>query len=293
MANRLSHFSSDPDDILNHTAELVIRLRKIMTLYFATVFGLIFVPTSWLVLDFSAPYRPIILDVLNFILTYATSDVNNGNFLITVGSPLAIISEIFVIAIILAFMINYPYIIYQTFLFLAPGLYPYEMRIFKKLTLAATGLFLFGAVFGFLLIPTVTKALVGLGEILNFPKLAQFYNLGDVIDFLIWNVVAVGIVFTYPILIVTLVFTGVLTVEDLQNRRRHVIASLFGITALITPDPTPISMIVLTIPLLFLYEMTINVSYRIQQSPDFLLIREKIMKQWQASQQNILEYGAT
>ena len=42
---------------------------------------IIFVPTGWLVLDFSAPYRPIILDVLNFILTYATSDVNNGNFL--------------------------------------------------------------------------------------------------------------------------------------------------------------------------------------------------------------------
>ena len=167
------------------------------------------------------------------------------------------------------------------------------MRVFKKLTFAATGLFLFGAAFGFELMPTVTKALVGIGDLINFPKLAQFYNLGDVINFLIWNVVAVGIVFTYPILIITLVFTGTLTVEDLQNRRRHVIAALFGITALITPDPTPISMIILTIPLLFLYELTINYCYKIQQSEDFLLIREKIVKQWQTSQKNILEYGST
>ena len=102
------------------------------------------------------------------------------------------------------------------------------MRVFKKLTFAATGLFLFGALFGFELMPTVTKALVGIGDLINFPKLAQFYNLGDVIDFLLWNVVAVGLVFTYPILIITLVFTGTLTVEDLQKRRRHVIAALFA-----------------------------------------------------------------
>ena len=110
---------------------------------------------------------------------------------------------------------------------------------------------------------------------------------------MIWNVVATGLVFCYPILIISLVFTGVLTVEDLQKRRRHVIAALFGITALITPDPTPISMIVLTIPLLFLYELTINFAYKIQSSPDFLEMRERLKAQWQTSQKNLLEYGNT
>lgn len=286
-----SRFDPTSEELLTHASELIVRLRKILAVYAITIVSIIFVPLSWLTLDFSAPYRPMILDILNFILTYSTSDVSNENFKITIGSPLTVISNIFIVAVILAFIIDYPFIIYQLFLFAAPGLYPYEMRILKKLTYAATGLFLFGAVFGFELMPTVTKALVGLGGLLNYPNLVQFYNLGDVINFLIWNVVAVGLVFTYPILIITLVFTGTLTVEDLQKRRRHVIAALFGITALITPDPTPISMIILTIPLLFLYEITINYAYRIQQSPDFLLIRERLAKQWQTSQKNILEYG--
>ena len=293
LGNRFSSFDPTSDDIINHAAELVVRLRNIMFVYALTVIVVIFGSTSWFYLDFSAPYRPLILDILDFILTYATNGIQSGNFLITIGSPLAIISEIFVLAIIIAFIIDYPYIVYQLFLFIAPGLYPYEMRIFKRLTYAATGLFLLGAFFGFELIPTVTKALVGLGDMLNYGKLAQFYDLGAVINFMIWNVVATGLVFCYPILIISLVFTGVLTVDDLQKRRRHVIAALFGITALITPDPTPISMIVLTIPLLFLYELTINFAYKIQSSPDFIELREKIKTQWQTSQKNLLEYGNT
>lgn len=291
LGNRFSDFNPTQDDILTHTAELVLRLRNIMAVYGVTVLFILFFPTTWLWLDFSTPYRPIILDALNYILTYSTSTITNGNFLITAGSPFTVIQELFILALIIAFCIDYPYIIYQLFLFMAPGLYPYEMRIFKKLTFAATGLFLLGAFFGIGLLPNITKALVGIGDLLNFPKFAQFYDLSAVVNFMLWNVVAVGLVFTYPILIVALVFTGVLTVDDLQKRRRHVIAALFGITALITPDPTPISMIVLSIPLIFLYEVTINFSYKIQQSPDFLLIREKIAKQWQTAQDNILEYG--
>ncbi len=293
LEKRLANFDPTSDDLINHAAELVIRLRNIMIVFSLTMLGVIFGSASWLELDFSAPYRPIILDIVDFILTYATNQINDQSFRITIGSPLDVISQIFIIAVIVSFIIDYPFIIYQLFLFIAPGLYPYEMRIFKKLTFAATGLFVFGAGFGLELIPTVTNALVGLGNLLNFPKLVQFYNLGDVINFMIWNVVAVGLIFTYPILIITLVFTGVLTVEDLQKRRRHVIAALFGITALITPDPTPISMIVLTIPLLFLYEITINYSYKIQNSADFIELRNKIKAQWATSQKNILEYGNT
>ncbi len=291
LGNRFSSLDPSSDDIINHTAELIIRLRNIMAVFFITVVIVIFSSANWFVLDFSSPYRPMIIDILDFILAYATNNVKSSNFLITINSPLSVISEIFVLAIIVAFIIDYPFIIYQLFLFIAPGLYPYEMRIFKKLTFAATALFLFGAAFGFELIPTVTNALVGLGNMLHFGKLAQFYSLSSVINFMIWNVVATGIVFCYPILIISLVFTGVLTVEDLQKRRRHVIAALFGITALITPDPTPISMIILTIPLLFLYEITINYAYKIQQSPDFLELREKIKNQWSVTQSNILEYG--
>jgi len=291
LGNRFNSFDPTSDDLINHTAELVLRLRNILAVYTVTMMVVIFSSASWFELNFSAPYRPLILDIIDMILSYATNNIKTSNFLITIGSPMAVVSEIFIIAAIISFVIDYPFIVYQLFLFMAPGLYPYEYRIFKKLTFAATGLFLFGAFFGLALIPTVTNALVGLGDMLHFGKLAQFYDLGSVVNFMIWNVVAVGLVFCYPILIITLVFTGTLTVEDLQKRRRHVIAALFGITALITPDPTPISMIVLTIPLLFLYEITINFSYKIQSSPDFLELREKIRQGWATSQKNLLEYG--
>ena len=290
LGNRFSEYDS-PEELIDHTTELIIRLRIIALTFALTILGILFIPISWLVLDFNAEYRPIILDALDFILTWSTSDINDTNFQISVGSPLAIISQLFILAILIAFVIDWPFIVYQMYLFASPGLYPYEQNIIRKLTYAATGLFLLGAFFGFQLMPVVTKTLVGLADLLEFEKLVQIYNLGDVIEFLLWNVIATGLVFTYPILIIGLVFSGMLSVEDLQKRRRHVMAALFGITAIITPDPTPISMIVLTIPLLFLYELTINFSYKIEHSPDFTQFRNRVKKQVEVSQKNLLEYG--
>ena len=292
LSGRMLSFDSSSEDILEHTTELAYRLRIIAGIYFSTVFVILFLPSSWLLLDFGQPYRPIVLDLLDFLLSWSTTDITSNNFKITIGSPVTVITELFVLALLLAFIIDYPLILYQLYLFFAPGLYPIEQRVIKKLVFAATGLFAFGAFFGFRLIPVVTKTLVGFGDLIQYENVVQFYDLGKVIDFLIFNVIATGLVFTYPILIIALVFTGFLTVEDLQKRRRHVILALFGITAVITPDPTPVSMIILSVPLVLLYEITINFSYRIETSPDFIEIRNRFKATLEQSKSNVLEYGS-
>ena len=291
LSERFSQYDPSTEDILVHTSELVGRLRIIAGVYFSTVIIILFVPTSWLVLDFNAEYRPVVLDILDFLLTFSTGQVTSNNFSITIGSPITVITELFFISILVAFIVNYPFILYQLYLFFAPGLYPIEQRIIKRLVYAATALFVFGAFFGFELMPIVTKTLVGFGDLIQYDKLVQFYDLGQVVDFLIFNVVATGLVFTYPILLIALVFTGFISVDDLQKRRRHVVLGLFGITALITPDPTPVSMIILSIPLVFLYEITINFAYRIETSPDFVEIRNRMKKTWETSRNNVLDYG--
>jgi sec-independent protein translocase protein TatC len=292
LSSRLSSYDTSGEDILEHTTELAQRLRIIAGVYFATVITILFIPTSWLVLDFGTEYRPLVLDVLDFMLSWSTSEVTSDKFSITIGSPITVITELFVISLLLAFIINYPFLLYELYLFFSPGLYPNEQRVVKKLVIGATALFSFGAFFGFRLMPIVTKTLVGFADLLNYEKIVQFYDLGNVVDFLIFNVIATGLVFTYPVLIIALVFSGFLSVDDLQKRRRHVILGLFGMTAIITPDPTPVSMIILAIPLVFLYEITINFAYKIETSPDFIEMRQRLQTQWQKSRDNVLEYGA-
>lgn len=293
LANRLESIDTSVDDVLDHTTELVKRLRIIAAVYFTTILVVLFFPTSWLLLDFSSEYRPVVIDTLDFLLEWSTSGITSTNFSITIGSPLAVITELIIIAILISFVLNYPFILYQLYLFMSPGLYPIEQQIIKSLTYAATGLFILGAFFGFQLMPIVTKTLVGFGDLLTYDKLVQFYDLSRVVDFLIWNVIATGILFTYPILIIGLVFTGFLTIEDLQNRRRHVILALVGITALITPDPTPVSMIILSLPLVFLYEITINFAYKIETNPEFIEMRNRLKDQWNSSKSNVIEYGSS
>lgn len=276
LAERLASYDPRSDDIIDHSVELYFRLRVVFVTYFVSVLVVIFMPSSFVEGTFLLEnYKPAVITELEWVLEWATRDITNANFRLTIGSPMAVVVAYLFLGMLIAFALNVPFIFYQFYLFTKPGLYPHEQQLVKNLMYAGSGLFAVGALFGFLLMPLVTNTLVGFGDTLDYDRLVQYYDLGRVVEFLFWSVIATGLLFTYPIFVIGLVVTGVLTTNDLQNRRRHVMAALLGITMIVTPDPTPVSMIVLTVPLVLLYEITLNVAYKIEMNPDFQTIRDR------------------
>lgn len=269
LANRnLPDFKDET--VIYHSQELIQRLRTISITFFVSFIFILFTPSS--IFEFKLvfdDYEPAIIPILESILKWVTKDIFTDQFAVTIGSPMAVVIAYIELAIIITFLANFPFIVYQIYSFLEPGLYEYEKKTLRKLTYVTVLLFCIGALFGIYLLPIVIKSLVGISATLEYDNLLYYYDLSTLIEFIFWNVVATGLLFTYPMLILGLVLFEVTDAKGLRERRRHVISALVGITAVITPDPTPISMIILSFPLSILYEMTINAAYKLEKSSFF------------------------
>ena len=275
-------FSSDnfdgliSENVINHTQELYIRIRLIIIVFILSTLIIIFLPSEFIHGNISLEnYKPFVINELEWILNWSTSKISLNQFALIIGSPMAVIIAYIELGIITSFALNYPFIIWQLYMFLKPGLYEEEKDFIRNLVIFATILFVIGALIGFFIMPIVFQSLVGIGESLDFQYLVQYYNLNTVVEFFFWSVIATGVLFTYPIFILSLVLFNLLSSQSLRTRRRHIIVGLMGITAIITPDPSPISMLILSIPLVFLYEITINLAYKIEKTESYRKIKEK------------------
>ena len=269
LANRnIPNFQDE--SVIYHTQELISRARTIGIVFFSSFFVILFTPSS--IFQFEIifeDYKPAIITLLELILKWVTKEVHSDQFAITIGSPMAVIIAYIELALIITFFFNFPFIVYQLYLFLSPGMYEHEKKNLRKFTYVTVALFCIGGLFGIFLLPVVINSLVGISTTLEYENLLYYYDLSTLIGFIFWNVVATGLVFTYPMLILGLVLFEVVDTKDLRKRRRHVISALLGLTAIITPDPTPISMMILSLPLIVLYEMTINVAFKLEKSSFF------------------------
>ncbi|MHA1991771.1 MAG: twin-arginine translocase subunit TatC [Candidatus Hodarchaeales archaeon] len=262
------------DRFLSNTQELYVRLRLITIVFIVSTIIIVLLPAEFLNGNFSLEnYKPFVMVELEWILQWTTSRITIDQFALVIGSPMAVIIASLELGIITAFAINYPFIIFQLYVFLKPGLYESEKGFIKNIVVFVTILFLLGALVGFYVMPIVTQSLVGIGETLDHEYLLQYYDLSTVVEFFFWSVIATGVLFTYPIFLLSLVLFDIVSTDSLKKRRRHIITGLMGITAIITPDPTPISMLILSVPLIFLYEITINLSYKIEKTSIYHRIR--------------------
>ena len=152
-----------------------------------------------------------------------------------------------------AFVIALPYILYQLWAFVAPGLYAHEKRLVGPLIIASTLLFVCGMAFAYLLVfPVVFGFIIGIAP----QGVAVMTDIGKYLDFVLTMFVAFGITFEVPVAVLLLVKIGVVSVAQLKQVRPYVIVGAFIIGAIFTP-PDAISQIMLAVPLCLLYELGI------------------------------------
>lgn len=144
-----------------------------------------------------------------------------------------------------------PYILYQVWAFVAPGLYRHERRLVWPLLVSSTLLFYLGAAFArFIVLPVVFAFMVAVA-----PEGVQTTpDIGEYLDFVITLFIAFGACFEVPIATVLLVYTGVTSVEKLREARPYVIVGAFILGAILTP-PDVLSQIMLAVPVWMLFEL--------------------------------------
>lgn len=251
-----------------HLKELLQRLKVIFISLCLTILIVIFIPAAVLEGNWTfKEYDPAITLILKELLIWATSlaETQGGSFQFTLGAPYTVIVVCVELALIIAILLNIPIISYEIYVYLRPALYEEEAHFARQLSIAFGVLFSLGALAGALLVPIMVQALFGLTTIVDYGRIINFVPLESFVEFIFFSVIGIGLLFTFPIWIVFGALAGVFTSESLIRRRREVLIALIALTAVITPDPTPVSMILLIFPLVVLYEIALVVVMRLEE----------------------------
>ena len=160
------------------------------------------------------------------------------------------------VTLMAALVIALPYLLYQIWAFVAPGLYAHEKKLVMPLVATSTLLFLCGMAFAyFLVFPIVFHFIISVAP----EGVAVMTDIGKYLDFVLTLFVAFGVTFEVPVAVVILVRMGMVSVAKLREIRPYVIVGAFVIGAIFTP-PDVVSQVMLAVPLWVLYELGIFVA---------------------------------
>ncbi len=166
-----------------------------------------------------------------------------------------------------AFFISFPVIANQLWAFVAPGLYAKEKRAFLPFLLATPILFTMGASLAyFIVMPTAFKWFLGFEGNKGGLQLEALPGTGDHLSLVMQFILAFGISFLLPVLLMLLNRAGIVSRDQLVRARRYAIVVIFAVATVATP-PDVVSQLMLAIPLLFLFEGTLVVM-RFTESAD-------------------------
>lgn len=167
------------------------------------------------------------------------------------------------VTMLTAFLLALPWMIYQCWAFIAPGLYAHEKRLIRPLLGSALLLFFIGMAFAyFVVFPVVFGFLVG-----SAPQgVAVMTDIAEYLDFVMGLFLAFGFAFEVPIAVVLMALMGWVTLAQLKESRSYVIVGAFVLGAIFTP-PDIVSQCMLAIPLWLLYELGLLVVRWLPQRP--------------------------
>jgi len=160
------------------------------------------------------------------------------------------------VAMMAAFLIALPYILYQVWRFVAPGLYAHEKRLVVPLIVASTLLFFSGMSFAYFIVFPVVFGFITAAA----PQgVAVMTDIDKYLSFALSMFMAFGVTFQVPVAVVILVRMGVVSLDKLREARSYVVVGAFVVGAIFTP-PDVISQFMLAMPLWLLYEAGIIVA---------------------------------
>ena len=146
-----------------------------------------------------------------------------------------------------------PVLLWQAWRFIAPGLYRRERRWAIPFVLAGVILFAAGVLLAYWTIPRALSFLAHIGG----PDLVTVFSPAKYLSFVVKMTVAFGLAFEFPLFLVFLQMIGVIKTQQLRAGRRYAIVGIVALVAVLTPSGDPLTLLILSIPMLFFYEFAI------------------------------------
>ncbi|MHB1233169.1 MAG: twin-arginine translocase subunit TatC [Burkholderiales bacterium] len=232
---------SDEQSIISHLLELRDRLLRIVVVVIGVFVVLFFYPGANKLYTLLA--HPLLMNL-----------PKGGQMIATeVTTPFFVPMKVAAMA---AFLISLPYVLYQLWGFIAPGLYAHEKRFALPVVISGTVLFFVGMAFAyFVVFPVVFGFITHTAP----QGVAVMTDISKYLDFVLTLFMAFGITFEVPVVVVLLVKMGLVSVAKLKEIRPYMIVGAFVVGAIFTP-PDVVSQFMLAMPLWLLYELGILVS---------------------------------
>ena len=160
------------------------------------------------------------------------------------------------VTMLVAFIISLPWVLYQLWAFVAPGLYMHEKKLVAPLVISSSLLFIAGIAFCYFFVFGVVFPFIN-----NFaPKSVSVApDIDSYVDFVLTMFLAFGMTFEVPIIVIVLVRMGLVPLEKLKQIRPYVVVGAFVVAAVVTP-PDIMSQLLLAVPLCLLYEVGLFVA---------------------------------
>jgi sec-independent protein translocase protein TatC len=231
--NRATPESESESSLLSHLIELRTRLMRGLAGVFVVLLGLL----------------PFTSKLYNWIAEPLIARLPAGQSMIATDPAGGFIAPV-KLAFFVALFVAAPWLLYQAWAFVAPGLYQRERRLAVPLLASAVTLFYSGCAFAyFVVLPSLFKFVINFTpEVISVTPDASAY-----LDFVLVIFLAFGASFELPVALVILVLLGWVTPAQLREGRGYAVVGIFVIAAVVTP-PDVISQLMLAIPMCLLYE---------------------------------------
>jgi len=239
--NKLQPEEGDEQPFVSHLIELRDRLLRVVLAVVVIFLGL--TPfANWLFTRLAGPL---------------TAHLPEGSSMVAIDVASPFFTP-FKLALVMSIFIAMPYILYQLWAFVAPGLYLHERKRVIPLLVSSTALFYIGAAFAyFVVFPLVFGFLTHTAP----QGVEVMTDISRYLDFVLTLFFAFGIAFEVPVAVVLLVWTGVVKPQSLKEKRAYVIVGAFVIGMMLTP-PDIISQTLLALPMWLLFEVGVFLSER-------------------------------
>jgi sec-independent protein translocase protein TatC len=168
--------------------------------------------------------------------------------------PVEVVFTRLQVSVVISLLAGAPLIIYETFVFMSPGLFPSERRFFLSVVPVSFILFIGGAIFSYtFLISPLSAALIGSSTATATPLLV----LSRLINFITFMLISIGAIFQVPLIIRLLTKMDLVEPSFLREKRKYIYALLFFIVTLVNPDPTMATPFVITAGFIVIYELSL------------------------------------
>jgi sec-independent protein translocase protein TatC len=249
----------DEQPIWDHLDELAKRLRRILASIVIATLAIAMIPANpaeLVKLDFSN-YKPMI----SLIIESIQNSLLPEEVSLIAFTWLDTFYVYVIVAVVAGALICLPFIAYEIYQFVKPALFPNERRSVFGFVSVFSILFSVGAVYAYLiLLPTTFRILF---RFVYQTRIIPLFSVRDFFNIVSLGLLGSGLFYTFPLLLYTLVKFDLMQVQTLRENRKQIFVGLLIFTAILTPDPTPFTMVLMVVPFYLLYELSIQIISRL------------------------------